>query len=210
MIFIRANWLRKKIYLRAIVFLVFNLITGVLTGCNYEVDSTSEIFSTELNNQQKSLVISTLEAQKNSLNLCTQQRDQNLSSQSVKSYYLNKDKYLVEILCFLGAYQPNYQYFLVQFNNLEITEIKPIIFTTFQDEQQNLKLTITKIITGLIELDWQNKILTVVTQGRSLGDCGSFATYKWHEVRFELEEFRYKENCDGIYLSPEDYPLIYP
>jgi len=202
------NRFRQTSCLLQSLFFWFNVL--IITGChntsNYELD----IFSNEINNQKSSLIFSTLENKKKDLSLCHHQRDQNLSTKSIKTYYLEQDKYLVEVLCFLGAYQPNYEYLVIKFNLNEVVKLEKLVFTTFRNQRENLKLTTTDTLTGQISLNGLDKSLSLITKGRGLGDCGSFAIYTWTEDYFELTEFRHKEHCDGIYLLPEDYPLIYP
>lgn len=201
--------MKYLLYRYCIFSLFFTLLTALLWGCSnkFLVDYDEKKTGLMVENKQ---VIEAVYRQKESLNLCDQEKDQDLSLDSAKVYLVNSNEYLVELLCFLGAYQPNYQYFLVKFNSLENQEIKPIIFTTFQKQNQELKLTNTKTLTGVTNLDWETKQLILDTKDRGLGDCGSFAIYQWSDYNFNLQEFRHKNNCDGVYLDPQDYPLIYP
>ncbi len=193
-------------------FVFYPLLVIVLWGCsNQDLLNSDEKDNLIIENQQ---IIEAIYQEKENLNLCDQENDQELSLDSAKVYLIETNQYLVEFLCFLGAYQPNYQYFVVTFNSFNSlennNEIKPIIFPTFKKDKQNLKLINTRTLTGVTNLDWETKQLIIETKGRSLGDCGSFAIYKWSNYNFNLQEFRYKDDCNGVYLDPQDYPIIYP
>jgi hypothetical protein len=187
-----------------------SLILSTVSGClnqtkidNLEKDKKSARIEDEQ-------IIKAIDQQQNSLNLCNQEQDPDLSADSVQVYQLNEREYLVEILCFLGAYQPNHQYFVTLIDSPSNFAIKPIFFTTFKVRNKDLQLTNSRTLTGIANFEPDSKSLIIETKGRGLGDCGSFAIYQWENNNFQLKEYRYKGNCDGIYLNPEDYPLIYP
>ena len=137
-----------------------------------------------------------------------QERDEALSTESIYIYPLDKQYYLVEILCFVGAYQGNFQYMVGQHNSDELVTIN---FVTFSFQDDELKLTNTATLVGTPTFDREQRLLTVFTKYRGLGDCGSFATYQWqNSSNFELQQYRDKSSCDGDYLDPENYPQIYP
>lgn len=188
-----------------LIYCLVGAIILVINGCA----NNSQTNSQEENLTQKQ-IIDTIYKQQKMLNLCNQEKDQDLSTDSAKIYPFNQQKYLAEILCFLGAYQPNYQYFFVEVNSDSNFEIQPLIFTTFQAQQEDLKLTNTRTLTGTVNFVPETQTLTVETKGRGLGDCGSFAIYQWENNSFNLQEFRYKGDCNGVYIHPEEYPLIYP
>ncbi len=195
-------------YDRIFICCVGTILTTII-GCtnNPQIDSDTGKQEVIVEEAQ---IINTIYQQKESLNLCNEEQDKDLSSDSAKVYQLNEQEYLGEILCFLGAYQPNYQYFFVIVNSNSELEIKPIFFTTFRAKNKDLQLTDTRTLTGITNFELETKSLIIETKGRGLGDCGSFAVYQWENNNFNLKEYRYKGNCDGVYLNPEDYPLIYP
>ena len=195
-------------YDQVFIFCVVTIL-NTLIGCTNNPQIGSDTGKQEVIVEEDQ-IIKTIYQQKESLNLCNKEQDQDLSSDSAKVYQLNEQEYLVEILCFLGAYQPNYQYFFVLVNDSFELKIKPIFFTTFKAKNKDLQLTNTRSLTGITNFESETKSLTIETKGRGLGDCGSFAVYKWENNNFNLKEYRYKGNCDGVYLNPEDYPLIYP
>lgn len=156
---------------------------------------------------EKEIIFRKIEDRKEQLKLCNQERDQALALDSAKIYGIADNLYLVEILCFLGAYQGNYQYLLFDDSDMTISKVS---FPTFEGDNPNLRLTNTNTLVGMMEFIPESQILTVQAKTRGLGDCGSFAQYQWHKNRFQLLEYRQKFECDGVYVQPEDYPLIYP
>ncbi len=185
--------------------IIYGLIVNSL-GCQLEAKKSEELVT--ITPEKKQEIIKIIYSQQKTLNLCNQERDNKLSKNSANIYRLNNQTYLVEILCFFGAYQGNYQYILF---DKASSEIRVIDFTTFDSNiSDNLRLTNTNTLTGTAEFDPLSQILILETKTRGLGDCGSFAQYKWHNSAFELNEYRHKPDCDGVYLPPENYPLIYP
>jgi hypothetical protein len=177
----------------------------VISSCQKTLEESTELSS--ISTQEKQAIIEKVYSQQQEINLCNQQRDKDLSQDSANIFVLNDRTYLIEIMCFLGAYQSNYQYLLFDRTSEEITVLN---FDTFDNSTDNLKLTNTNTINGLTDFDVTEKNLIVITKSRGIGDCGSFAQYKWTDNRFKLIEYRYKKDCDEIYLPPENYPLIYP
>lgn len=196
-------------------FFLTGFLIFFVSGCRFEskinLDDNVNLISEEFSNQ----VFQEIYAQKDVLNLCQGDIDQSLSSNSSSVYQLKDDQYLVEILCFFGAYQGNYQYFFYT-NKDSKSEIIPLSFQEFSENKSNdskdsdLKVKNTFTIGGIPDFDETNKILTVYTKGRGLADCGSFAQYQWQDSQFALLEYRVKEECDGEYIPPESYPLVYP
>jgi hypothetical protein len=47
-------------------------------------------------------------------------------------------------------------------------------------------------------------------KGRGLGDCGTYRRHGWDgRDRVVLLELRNKDDCDGQYVEPQDYSLIF-
>lgn len=179
----------------------------LLFGCQRQTIKNREPSAITISKEEKKVIVTKIYNNQQDIGLCNQERDQALSVDSAQIYPFNEKQYLVEILCFLGAYQGNYQYLL--YNPIDST-MKKISFTTFRDNPQNLQLTNTFTLNGMPEFDNMEKTLSLHTKSRGLGDCGSFALYYWENNGFTLKEYRYKSDCDGVYLPPEEYPLIYP
>ncbi|WPF88608.1 DUF1176 domain-containing protein [Cyanobacterium aponinum AL20118] len=176
-------------------------------SCQKETRENSELEAIIITPEEKQVIISKIYENQKDIKLCNQERDQALSIDSAEIYPLKENQYLVEILCFLGAYQGNYQY--LSYNRVN-SAIEKISFATFRDNPQNLQLTNTFTLNGSPEFDPISQTLSLETKSRGLGDCGSFVVYQWQNSEFTLREYRYKSDCDGVYLSPEKYPLIYP
>ena len=195
------NFLLTKLFLFIYSFSLF------LLGCTPQSEDKS-ITLISISSAEKEQIMKQVELQRKNLNLCNQERDQALSNNSVTIYPLKENQYLVEILCFLGAYQGNYQYLVGKQGE---TSWQKISFVTFRHPDNQLKLNNTYTLVGMTEFDELDQILTVESKTRGLGDCGSYVRYQWNEnANFELKEYRHKSACDGVYLEPENYPLIYP
>jgi hypothetical protein len=176
-----------------------------ILGCQKQIKDSDQLSS--ISDEEKQAIIEKVYSQQKEINLCNQQRDKDLSKDSANIFVLNDRTYLIEVICFLGAYQSNYQYLLFDQTSEEITVIN---FETFDNSTDNLRLTNANTINGMTDFDTTEKNLMVITKSRGMGDCGSFAQYKWYHNRFKLMEYRYKKDCDEVYIPPEDYPLIYP
>lgn len=144
------------------------------------------------------------------LNACEGQIDVSVSDKNSSIYQINKQKYLVEFLCFLGAYQGNYEYFLYE-NTISKPKITPLSLLVFEvDQSGKITKNNTRSIGGIPDYNPEQQTLTIVTKYRGLGDCGSLAKYQWQEKEFKILEYRVKATCDGTYLEPEQYSRIYP
>ncbi|WP_237741222.1 DUF1176 domain-containing protein [Geminocystis herdmanii] len=185
--------------------LVSGLILFFITACQKEIKESDNLST--ISSEEKQAIIKQVYSQEKEINLCNQQRDKELSQDSANIFILNDRTYLIEIICFLGAYQSNYQYLLFDRTSEEITVIN---FDTFDNSTDNLKLTNTNTINGMTDFDVTEQSLMVISKSRGMGDCGSYAQYEWNLDRFKLIEYRYKKDCDEVYLPPENYPLIYP
>ncbi len=144
------------------------------------------------------------------LGICEGDIDLSVSQDNSSVYKINEQQYLVEFLCFLGAYQGNYEYLLydttptgVKVKSLSLDVFEPNGFGKFTS-------TNIRLISGLPDYEPEKQLLTVFTKYRGLADCGSLAKYKWEESEFKLLEYRVKEKCDGTYLEPDQYSQVYP
>lgn len=154
-------------------------------------------------------ILKIIYSKENEIKLCDGQLDPEVSRQSSSVYALNKQEYLVEILCFMGAYQGNYEYILYKNEGGNLT-IKPLLFKSFiADGQGKFNSTTVRSLAGISNYNSEQKVLNVYTKDRGLGDCGSTAQYQWGNNDFELIEYKSKSECDGNALEPEDYPVIY-
>nr|OEJ78877.1 hypothetical protein A5482_12375 [Cyanobacterium sp. IPPAS B-1200] len=146
--------------------------------------------------------------EKDDLGVCNSENHL-ISDENTNIYELNTTEYLVEIFCFVGAYQGSYQYLFYDANQAEHL-ISTLSFTVFEERGGSLQIGETSLLTGALEFDPETEQLMVDRKARGLGDCGSYATYQWQDDNFTLVEYRYKGQCDGVYIPVEEYPLIYP
>lgn len=144
------------------------------------------------------------------LGICEGDIDPSVSQDMSSVYRINEQQYLVEFLCFLGAYQGNYEYLVYDTTPTGVT-VKSLSLDIFEPNDFG-KFTSTNVssISGLPDYEPEKQLLTVFTKYRGLADCGSLAKYKWEESEFKLLEYRVKEKCDGTYLEPDQYSQVYP
>ena len=186
-------------------------------GCTYEkreaetvnFDNTSKIIAIKDSvNPEK--ILDYIYKNAKTLGVCEGEIDKNAAQEFSKVYPVSNGKYLVEVLCFLGAYQGNYEYFLYDRKASEVI-LKPLDFDIFEiDDSGKITKKQSHSIGGLTEFIPDKQELTVLTKYRGLGDCGALAKYQWQQEKFKLLEYRIKEKCDGNYLEPEQYSRIYP
>lgn len=186
-------------------------------GCTSESKETQ---TTDLNSTSKIItikdsvnpekILAYIYKNAKTLGVCQGEIDQDAAQEFSKVYPISEGRYLVEILCFLGAYQGNYEYFLYT-RKADGVSLKPLDFDIFEiDDAGKLTKQQTSSIGGLTEFIPEKQELTVLTKYRGLGDCGALAKYQWQQEEFKLLEYRIKNECDGIYVEPEQYSPIYP
>ncbi len=126
-----------------------------------------------------------------------------------KAYQITDKKYLVQIQCFLAAYQGNFEYVLWSDESPK-PRVIPLEFDSFQEpkEGEKPKRITERSIAGLPRFNVRSQTLTNFTKFRGVGDCGSSALYKLEGDRMVLQEYRAKYACDGNYV--QDFPIIYP
>ena len=126
-----------------------------------------------------------------------------------KAFQLSDKKYLVQIQCFLAAYQGNFEYVL-WIDQAQKPRVVPLEFDSFQEPKAGEKpLRVTfRSIAGLPRVNVRSQTMTNFTKFRGVGDCGSSALYKLEGDRMVLQEYRAKYACDGNYV--QDFPIIYP
>lgn len=144
------------------------------------------------------------------LNVCDGTIEAETSQEFSETYAIAPDKTLVQMLCFMAAYQGAYQYYVYAETDGGV-EVTPLEFTTYlPGENGEYQAEMTRDFGGWPTYDPDNQTLTVFSKGRGLGDCGSWARYQLQGEAFELTEYRLKDDCDGNYVEPEEYPQIYP
>ncbi len=126
-----------------------------------------------------------------------------------KAFQISDKKYLVQVMCFLAAYQGNFEYVL-WIDEADKPRVVSLEFDSFQEpkEGEKPKRVTSKSIAGLPRFNVRSQTMTNFTKFRGLGDCGSSALYKLEGDRMVLQEYRAKYVCDGNYV--QDLPVIYP
>ncbi|WP_013324135.1 DUF1176 domain-containing protein [Gloeothece verrucosa] len=174
---------------------------------NYSDQSDKELIEAQKSNPK---LLQEVNKALKKVNACDGQIDVSVSEQNSSIYPINKKQYLVEFLCFLGAYQGNYEYYLYE-NLASKPNIKPLSLPVFEvDQAGQVTRSDSRSIGGIPDYNSVQQTLTVVTKYRGLGDCGSLAKYKWQQKEFKILEYRVKASCDGKYLEPEQYSRVYP
>lgn len=147
---------------------------------------------------------------KESIPLCEGEIDPDISQEFSSVFPLEQNKYLLEIICFRGAYQNNYQYLLYSQDQGK-DFIKTLLLETWEiDQDGRTAKKLNSVQAGLAEYQSQEKVLTIVTKYRGLGDCGALGKYQLVNDQLKLVEYRVKAACDGHYLEPEQYTKVYP
>jgi hypothetical protein len=126
-----------------------------------------------------------------------------------KAFQITDKKYLVQIQCFLAAYQGAFEYVL-WIDESPKPRVVALEFDGFREGKDGAKPTrITeRAIAGAPRFNVRSQVMTNFTKFRGVGDCGSSASYKLEGDRMVLQEFRAKYECDGKYI--QDFPIIYP
>jgi hypothetical protein len=121
-------------------------------------------------------------------------------------YKATDDKYIVQVRCYSGDYQPAYEYYLYD-ESRRSTKISPLNLTEFEKNQDLLLKKDTNFIAGNSEFNKTTKELVVSQKYGSSKDCGSLGTYKFDNDKFVLQQFMADFQCDDGKLQ---YQSIYP
>ncbi|MGK7928587.1 MAG: DUF1176 domain-containing protein [Spirulina sp.] len=144
------------------------------------------------------------------LQLCEFEFDRERSREVSQIYRVGEQKYVVELLCFMAAYQGNYEYYLIETKNSRL-DIHPLMITVFNPNSSGeWTREENRDIAGLPSFDAETRILTLYSKGNGVGTCGSLARYEFDGEKFQLVNYRAKAECDDRYIEPENYPQIYP
>ncbi len=126
-----------------------------------------------------------------------------------KAFQISEKKYLVQVQCFLAAYQGAFEYVL-WIDESPKPRVVTLEFDSFQEPKngEKPKRITSNAISGMPRFNARSQTLTNFTKFRGVGDCGSAAIYKLDGDRMVLQEYRAKYECDGKYV--QDFPIIYP
>jgi hypothetical protein len=139
---------------------------------------------------------------------CKDSLDLEAAKRASEVYRLANQQYFVVLQCFLAAYQGNYEFLLV---NQQPRAKKPVTKLTVTEFVENQAGKVQKVesssIGGLPTYDPKQRMLTINSKYRGLGDCGSQAKYKVQNTGLKLLEFKAKFACDG---KLEPFQTLYP
>jgi hypothetical protein len=126
-----------------------------------------------------------------------------------KAFQISDKKYLVQIQCFLAAYQGAFEYVLWSDDSPK-PSVVALEFDSFAESKagEKPKRITSRAISGMPRVNVQKQTMTNFTKFRGVGDCGSSALYKLEGDRMVLQEYRAKYECDGKYV--QDFPVVYP
>ncbi|MGB2925858.1 MAG: DUF1176 domain-containing protein [Limnothrix sp.] len=126
------------------------------------------------------------------------------------TYRVAENTYLVHLTCASTAYQVLQEYYLYKTTaNTPVVTNLPITYF-YSDLQGKLIQETERTMAGYSEFDPTTKTVSIFTKGRGLGDCGSLGFYKLVGSELQLDRFLAKDECDGNYIEPIQYPQVYP
>lgn len=128
--------------------------------------------------------------------------------QWLQFHQLEPKRYLVEVICFLAAYQTNMRFFYYD-ETKSPPFSTPLTFKIYDKVGKKISVRQVEEFGGFSEFDPQTKELVIDTKFRGLGDCGFRAVYRIKNGRAVLQEFRAKFDCDGKVWDPAKGPIIY-
>ncbi|WP_236612519.1 DUF1176 domain-containing protein [Picosynechococcus sp. NKBG15041c] len=173
--------------------------------------STQEAIAAYTSPDLSTEIIPELIENQTSLGLCPEFRfDAELTEAASNVYRVGENDYLVHLVCGSSAYQLLQDYFLYQKTTAQ-PDLTPLPVTYFyQNANGELTQETDTIMAGYSEYDPATKTISIFTKARGLGDCGSLGFYKFTGTELRLERFLMKNECDGNYIEPIDYPQVYP
>jgi hypothetical protein len=126
-----------------------------------------------------------------------------------RAFKLSDRQYLVQIQCFMAAYQGAFE-FVLWVDDAPQPRVINLEFDVFEETPTGTKpkRLATRTLSGLPRVNVRSQTLTNFTKFRGVGDCGSSALYKLEGDRMVLQEFRAKYACDGEYV--QDFPIVFP
>jgi len=156
---------------------------------------------------QETQVVSQLLKNNKKFNICVDSLKLETAQKMSRAYKVDSQTYFVVVQCFLAAYQGNYEFFRYS-PSAKSNAVKPLPITEFvSQESGKVEKVASPSIGGLPSYDPKERILTIRTKYRGLGDCGSVARYRLDDTALKLLDFKAKFECDGK-LTP--FKQIFP
>jgi Protein of unknown function (DUF1176) len=129
----------------------------------------------------------------------------------VAFHALGNDRYLVEVVCTLGAYQGYQRYYLLD-ESAPQPMARALSFVAYEasgKQGQPLTRVQTEEVWGSPQFDAKSKRLSVMRKFRGSGDCGTLAVYGFDAGDPQLMTLRAKTACDGRGAGiPERWPRV--
>jgi len=122
----------------------------------------------------------------------------------VKTYKMADGRELVEVVCFLGAYQGQQIYYL-RAKNGGFTLLE---FDQFESPNKGvLEPYRAAEVTGSVQMTAAGGQLKVFRKYRGIGDCGQLLTYSLEKEQPQLVEFRTRQCDDDVkkYIPPDKW-----
>jgi len=139
--------------------------------------------------------------------VCADSLDMAAAQRASRAYQVSHQTYFVMVQCFLAAYQGNYEFFLYT-PNAKGNVVTPITLTEFTENSGGKPERVeSSSVGGFPTFNPKQRLLTVQTKYRGLGDCGTTARYRLDDKALKLLDFKAKFACDGK-MAP--YTQIFP
>lgn len=181
-----------------------------VSGFNNENDGQA-IAKTFQSVDIKGTIVPYLVANKQKIGACQDTLfDPSFANTASNTYRVGENTYLVHFACGSSAYQTLQEYYLYEKTTDEpvITSL-PITYV-YIDLQGDLVEETERMMAGFSNFDPSTQTIDIFTKGRGLGDCGSLGFYQLVGSELKIQRFLAKDECDGNYIDPINYPQVYP
>lgn len=115
---------------------------------------------------------------------------------------LTRGKILYVIPCFSGAYNIAYRLYVVR--NDEFATARTLFFANYSP---SLGWYGSDTLIN-VSYNPETHMLSAFGKGRSAGDCGNTALYRWDDYDFRMLEYRAWDRCDGS-RQPDEWPVVF-
>ncbi|OKH11997.1 DUF1176 domain-containing protein [[Limnothrix rosea] IAM M-220] len=156
-------------------------------------------------------IIPYLMANRSSVGACQDIRyEPDFTQSSSNVYRVGENTYLAHFVCGTTAYQVLQEYYLYeQTTDAPLVTVLPITYF-YTDLNGKLIEESERAIAGFSDYDPATQTISIFTKGRGLGDCGSVGFYRLKGSQLVVDRFLAKDECDGNYIEPINYPQVYP
>jgi hypothetical protein len=124
----------------------------------------------------------------------------------LRFYQLRKQTYLVEIVCYRGAYQPGS---ILAWYNAQTKKATLLKFKGIEsDDEAGKKLPYSEI-SGFVTWNRKTHRLEIFSKYRGPGDCGFWGQYKFNDSQPVLIVAR-EQDCDETHIRNRINPRYWP